>query len=286
MDNGTWNTVMPEGKSRLYGKNVLNRFLTVLLVSLFFVPLALGSDQNEIKIRFTSPPPGDPALELHKLPPEIRDTLKAVAEKYTLYLDVDKAISAGDPELYEYLFDRLSMSALLLRELKLAKYNIYEEGANNYRWIDPKGIFGHFKLVYKEPGKRIYHGSGFYDGRFMPRMEGEAIMVFKYHPVKDKKSWLMENQVYSYIKIDNTFYSTMAKILRPILPGLVRERMKNLFLASRNLSEWINRDPEEVYQRLEGSKRISRKDLIEFKHFFMDGRNRRLHNGATAGGQQ
>jgi hypothetical protein len=250
----------------------LAKALRVLIFAalLFSVPAVGETGGGEIAINFTAPPKGYPHLQLNKLPASERVTLREVADNYTLYMEAEKTLSAGDPQLYEYLFDRLALSSVLLRELKLARYNIYEESHQSYRWIDPKGVFGRFRLVYKEPGKRIYYGSGFYDGRLMPRVEGRVIMIFRYGPVGNPDTKLMQNEVYSYIEVKNILYSAVARILRPILPVVVKGRMNKLFTATKTLSEWITKDPEGVYRRLESSSRVSSRQLTEFKRMFVD----------------
>lgn len=266
---------MVDGKRPFFIRRGWIRFLTPALGVLLIIPAAFGQSQSEIEITFTSPPPGHPQLELSKLTPEKGDALLKVADKYTLYVVAAKTLSEGDPEMDEYLFDRLPLSALMLKELKLGNYNIYEQSPNKYHWIDPKGVFGQFHLVYKEPGKRIYYGSGFYDGKAMPRIDGEAIMIFVYHPAQGQSGRIMENEVYAYIKVDNYFFSTVTRVLRPLLPALVREKMNGLFLNSKALSEWIARDPADVYRRLEGTGRVPREELLEFKAFFLDNERRK-----------
>ncbi len=156
-----------------------------------------------------------------------------------------------------------------MRELKLARYNIYEDDPGSYRWIDPEGVYSRFKLIYKEPGKRIYFGSGYYAGRLTPRIDGSAIIVFLYRQVTVGDKSYMQSEIYGYIQVDNILFSTLAKVLRPILPLVVRKRMGNLINVTRTLSEWIAEDPTEVYHLLARSKHITPRELADFKQRFV-----------------
>lgn len=227
-----------------------------------------------LKISFTSPPPGYPQLELDKLPSSVSSVLRETADRHTFYIVTENTLAHGSPLLYEYLFDNLPLSIMLLRELNLAAYTIYEESPQSYRFMDPKGLFGHFKLVYKEPGKRIYYGTGFYDSRMMPRIEGKAIMIFHYSPAKGKDSRFMINKVYGYVEVDSILYSTLARMLKPILPGLVKRKLNSLITSSKSLSERISEDPSGIYRMLKRSNRVPDENLLKFKEYFIDGRSK------------
>ncbi len=267
-------------------RTALKKISRSIIPALAFLTLisasgAMGEDNFEIEVSFGSPPEGHPQLELEKLSPDVSEMLRKIADHPTLYMEIGNTLAEGDPYLYEYLFDRLSLSTILLRELELARYNIYELSPDKYSWVDPKGVFARFELIYKEPGKRIYYGSGFYDGRLMPRVDGKVVLVFLYHPVENHNPPVMLNEVYGYIEVDGFFFSTITKILQPFLPRLVRSKMNKLFTSTKTLTEWIARDPLEVYDRLEDTGRVHEDYLSEFKRFFMNGDEREFRSTVT-----
>src|SRR3989338_2929107 len=84
-----------------------------------------------------------------------------------------------------------------------------------------------------------------------------------------KKEGSMEIDIDLYLKSDEQGLSKVTKNIPFIIKSVIGEKADSYIESIRELSEWIHKDPGEVYNLLKDSRELNSKELNEFKERFL-----------------
>ncbi len=101
--------------------------------------------------------------------------------------------------------------------------------------------------LYQDRQSRLYYVEGTHDGRFLPRVSGKALVLFKLQPVKDRQGIeSIDNTMVAYLRLDNRLYSGLLSLLRPLIGNVVNRQVMKAFDAVRRLAGAMRDQPDQV----------------------------------------
>lgn len=90
-------------------------------------------------------------------------------------------------------------------------------------------------------------------------------MVLTFEHKADGEGSYVENDLYGYIKINNTFVAYLVKLLQPIIGSVAHEKIRHILSVGAAVSEMAYRDPAGFLKKLEKSPELPRKEIDEFR---------------------
>lgn len=149
--------------------------------------------------------------------------------------------------VYLYLLEHPVMAAALANRLDLGLYKAELRGPEEFWATDGEGTGGIVHPLYQDRSTRIYYIEGTHDGRFLPRVSGKALVLFKLQPVTDLQGIeSMDNTMVAYLRLDNRLYSGLLSILRPLIGTVVTRQVVKAFDAARRLAVAMRDRPNQV----------------------------------------
>lgn len=151
--------------------------------------------------------------------------------------------------LYEFLLSRPDITAALARALGAARYRVSRDGESGYRGEDGKGAKGHFVLVERGEGRRVYFAQGTYDKPLLPTIAGRLVLVMEYRTNGPGDPGI-ENRIQGFVRIDTPIIGTLAKLARPLVKRAMDKKVQHLFEKVARLLDAASADPPEALRRL------------------------------------
>ncbi|MBI5748265.1 MAG: hypothetical protein HZA00_04000 [Nitrospinae bacterium] len=206
------------------------------------------------------------AIPFKSIPAKYRDILQKIINKENIFLKWRDEDIETSTAIFNYLLDRPVLTSTILTELGIASYQI-EKDDGLFKYDDGHGLTGDLKIAYKKIGEKIYHGNYIYTtGVGVPvRLSGEWVLILKYK----EKIQLLEIDIDLYLTIGDEGIGRIAKDLPFILKSIMTEKVNSYIESVREISEMIQSDPDDVYDRLKESGEIKDRDLREFKKIIL-----------------
>lgn len=173
--------------------------------------------------------------------------LEPILMQYTTANKVGPIRTPLPEEVYLYLLEHPVMAAALANRLDLGLYKAELRGPGEFWATDGEGTEGIVYRLYQDRRTRIYYVEGSHDGRFLPRVSGKALVLFKLQPVKDGQGIeSMDNTMVAYLRLDNRLYSGLLSMLRPLVGNVVTRQVVKAFDAARRLAGVMRDHPDQV----------------------------------------
>ena len=155
----------------------------------------------------------------------------------------------------------------MVRELNRGTWAIERDpgSADAFFVADGKGMRLRFELLLREPTRRFYLSTGEFDMGLLPKLEGRTLVVLRAVPERG----LVRTDAVVYVKVDTPFYATLAKGLRGVVEGVVRERSGYFIRAARWVAEEAAARPDWLYTQVKESKEVDQAVLEEFRRRFL-----------------
>ncbi|MBI4377549.1 MAG: hypothetical protein HY578_00465 [Nitrospinae bacterium] len=204
-------------------------------------------------------------IQINSIPLKDRDNVKKITEEKTSFLNWrDEEIKTG-AGIFNYILDRPEFTPTILTELDIANYQIEGEG-KILHFDDGEGMTGELKMLYKRGNERMYQGTYLYTaGIGVPlRLSGEWVSVLKYN----EKGEELGIDIDLYLKSGDSGLGRVTKEIPIIIESIMFERINFYIDSLRELSELIQSEPDDVYDRLKESREISKKELKELETNF------------------
>ncbi|MCI0370114.1 MAG: hypothetical protein L0214_01725 [candidate division NC10 bacterium] len=182
-------------------------------------------------------------------------------------------VNSGLP-LYEFLLSRPDITAALARAVGAAGYRVSPDGEDGYRGEDGKGAKGHFMLVERGEGRRVYFARGTYDKPLLPTIAGRIVLVLEYK-TNGPADPRVENRVQGFVRIDTPIVGTLARIGRPLVKRAMDKKVRHLFDKIARLLDASSADPSEALRRLAEDGPRSPQDLETLRQLLEAERSRR-----------
>ena len=206
-----------------------------------------------------------------RLTSDDRQALEEVVSGPTLSREVKEVKFRSRKEVYEYLLNHPDFAAAVARAFGLSEYQIVKDAkvvrasGDSYWGTDGRGATGHFRVVYADEKKRVFFLDGTLNKNWLPTIFARSVMVLIFDHKADREGSYVENDLYGYIKIDNTLVAYLAKLLRPIIGSMAHEKIKHILSVGATVSEVAYRDPAGFLKKLEESPELPRKECDEFR---------------------
>jgi len=195
--------------------------------------------------------------------------VKKVVDSYTFYRRIEQKRFNGTASAFNFLLDRMPMTAAMMREMGLEKYviSIREDGV--MMCDDKEGVVGTLEPMYCAPNKRIFYGDGTFSTGVVGRIRGESVVVLEY---AQEQPNVVCNTITVYIRV-HSFFSPLMRLASPIVRSMVSRKTTALLNASMKLSEQLVTDPEGVYREICDCRDITPEQLGEFRRIFIECRS-------------
>ncbi len=173
--------------------------------------------------------------------------LEPIIAHYTTANKVGPIRTPLSEQVYLYLLEHPVMAAALVNRLDLGLYKAELRGSEKFWATDGEGTEGIVHPLYQDRSTRIYYLEGTHDGRFLPRVSGKALVLFKLQSVKDGQGIeSMDNTMVAYLRLDNRLYSGLLSMLRPLIGNVVTRQVVKAFDAARRLAGVMRDHPDQV----------------------------------------
>lgn len=237
----------------------LLRFSSLITVLLAWMAgLSLAASENGL-------------VPFSRLTRDDRQALEEVVRGPTLSREIKGVKFRSRKEVYEYLLNHPDFAAAVARTFGLSEYQIVKDvevvraSGDSYRGTDGTGVTGHFRVVYADEKKRVFFLDGTLNKKWLPTIFARSVMVLIFEHKANGEGSYVENDLYGYIKIDNTFVAYLVKLLQPIIGSMAHEKIKHILSVGATVSELAYRDPADFLRKLEESPELSRQELDEFR---------------------
>ncbi len=252
--------------------------LTILLIAVvvFFAAHPMGapasSQVEPIPMSFLEKAEVRNLVPVECIAPSWRERVERIFEKHTLFVDAERNTLRSNMETYEYLFEELPFAIKLVNALDLERYEVRVEGENRFGGGDGRHIEGHFEVIYKERGKRVWYGWGHFDSALLPKVNGETLFILLYDEIEGKDGTLMDNKLYAYITVDNLVLATILKLVNIAFPTAVQRKLTEVFITGRVVAELVTCEPQGVYALLLADDRFTDEEREAFRQTFLSPR--------------
>ena len=194
-----------------------------------------------------SPHHADLMFPVEKVDPHWACRLDAIVSHYTTAGKVGPMRTSLSESLYRYLLDRPPLAATLINRLDLGPYKSEARGPGRFWGDDGEGTQGIVQLVYEDRISRIYYLEGTHDGRFLPHITGKAVVFLRMNQVSDADMMeAMDSTMVSYTKLDNPILSGLAFLLRPLIEGTVKRKLRKGVETVNRLGRLMRQHPDRV----------------------------------------
>jgi len=250
-----------------------------VVLGLFFLMFFLGGVLPAVADE-ASPRQGvalvDPGIPLDVLGPDGREKAQSVLNQALFSHSVGGMTSRSRPEVFEFLLDRPDFAATLARVLKVGRYRIERRGDGF--WLDDgAGATGHFKLLFADPRRRLYHVRLQYSKALLPTLEGQLLILLEYNHLTDGNGEpVIEQKVIGYAAPENGLTGTLAQLATALSPSSVEasvtKKVRRLFRHVGAITQMATDDAEGLVERLSRSAEVLPEPLQAFRELLFAGR--------------
>jgi hypothetical protein len=162
--------------------------------------------------------------------------------------------------VFLFLLDHPDFAAAVARALRLGKYHV-EARDDGYWGDDSRGARGMIRLLYADPGRRLYHLTGTYDTRALPTLRGQMLVLIEFQHEPDPSGGTqVETSVTGHVRLDTPLVGAIAQIAttlaRPAVEQAVERKVRRFFGTVARVSRWAHDEPEQFWAALEGHPEI------------------------------
>ena len=173
--------------------------------------------------------------------------LEPIIAHYTTANKIGPIRTPLPEDVYLYLLEHPVMTAALANRLDLGLYKAEMRGPEAFWATDGEGTEGIVRPLYQDRSTRIYYLEGTHDGRFVPRVSGKALVLFRLQPIKDGQGIeSIDNTMVAYLRLDNRLYSGLLSLLRPLIGTVLNRQVLKAFDAARRLAGAMRDHPDQV----------------------------------------
>ncbi len=240
-----------------------SRLSRILLLCLLFPAAAAAAETPACQVRVDDP---DVSFPFEKLDRAALCRAAPIINEHTTHRIMPSFSTPVSKPMYDFMLDHMVLSSALARGLGLAKYRIAHAGTDSFQGDDGDGSEGLITLLYRDPGRRVYHMQGGHHGKVIPLITGEAIILIE-NRAKDGEQGRgeIETRITTYSKIDNSVIAALVKVFQPLLRSVVNDKLAQGFLVVHQLGERMAADPEEVYRQAEAIPEADKADIEALK---------------------
>ena len=202
------------------------------------------------------------SIPYDQLSPDQAERVRDVMDTATLSTEFEREEVASSVATYDFLLDRLPLTARMVRALGLGKYvikSVEDEGC--LVLDDREGVKVSMYEVYRGEGLRVYYTKGYYQGPLLPKVRGRGVIALKYSQEGDR----IATNAKLWFRIDSGIARAMTKVFHPIVLSIVKDKGGVFVVAARQIAGRAAQDPEGLYETLKTSGRFTDEELGEYR---------------------
>jgi hypothetical protein len=187
-----------------------------------------------------SAPPWPPFLPARDtFPPDLAVSVERVWTDPTLSRTV-RGRSASVPfDTYIAFVDAPDVTTAAARFLKLAGYRVKALAADWYEADDNEGARGIYRVLLREPHRRVVLSWGEHHGGILGGIGGSALTVIDLR----ERDGVVDQELAAYVRIDNALAAALARLLLPIFGHLADRKLSEGFAVTAKVAEWALAHP-------------------------------------------
>lgn len=251
---------------RIQSKDILRAFAIVICLAPFLYP---STGQSETCV--LSPEHAGVTFPLEKVDPDWACRLAPIIGNYTTTSKLGPVQTPLPEMVYVYLLDRPPMTATLVNRLGIAPYQSETKGSGRYWASDGEGTEGVVHLVYHDRTSRVYYLEGSHNSRFLPDVTGKAVVLLRINPVTDSDGTeAVESTLVAYTRLDNRLLSGFVSLLRPLVGGIVTQKLTKGVNSVNRLSPMLRQQPDRVLSEAMKPPALSLDDVAFLKQALVE----------------
>lgn len=189
--------------------------------------------------------------EPERFPSEIRTEIVSVWSRYTITRVVSGQPAHVPLDLFRLFVDLPEVTAAASRHLGLAKYRVRQLGLDFYEAEDGEGAGGTYRVLVRDPYRRIMLTWGSHSSLLLGRITGASLTLLMFEPETDADGRpQIAQRVETFVRIDNQVAAFFARILLPLFAGYADRKIVETFNVTAQVSEWAHGDPTTFCQWL------------------------------------
>ena len=215
-------------------------------------------------------------VPLTRLGDEARSRAETVLEGSLFSHRVSGLRSRSREPIFTFLLDHPDFAAAVARALRLGKYQV-EARDGGYWGDDTRGARGLMRVLYADAGRRLMHLDGMYEGRGLPTIRGQMLLLVEFDHQDDPKGGTrVEVSITGHVRLDTPLVGPVAllatTLARPAVERAVDRKVRRFFDTVARVSRWAHDQPQEFWAALDGHPEI-RQDatLVAFREILLDG---------------
>jgi len=174
-------------------------------------------------------------------PPDVVSAVEHVWSEPTLRRTVQGPPARAPFDAYLAFVDTPDVTAAAARFRKLARYEVEPLDDDRYVADDRDGARGMYRVLVREPNRRVMVSWGQHSGSILGTIRGSALTVLDLTTHDDA----VEQTLTAYVRIDNRVAAAIAKLLVPLFGYLADRKLVEGIRVSAAIAEWAVEQPAE-----------------------------------------
>ncbi len=174
-------------------------------------------------------------------PPDVVSAVEHVWSEPTLRRTVQGPPARAPFDAYLAFVDTPDVTAAAARFRKLARYEVEPLDDDRYVADDRNGARGMYRVLVREPNRRVMVSWGQHAGSILGTIRGSALTVLDLTTHDDA----VEQTLTAYVRIDNRVAAAIAKLLVPLFGYLADRKLVEGIRVSAAIAEWAVEQPAE-----------------------------------------
>lgn len=209
----------------------------------------------------TAWPPFLPARD--QIAPDIAAAVEHVWNQPTLQRSVRGPRVAAVPfGLYEAFIDAPDVTAAAARHLRLARHEVRAVDTDTYEASDRDGARGRYRILVREPGRRVILSWGEHAGGLLGTVSGSALTELHYAA----RAGGVEQQLSAYVRIDDEATARLARLLVPLFGFIADRKLAEGLVLCAQTTTWAAAHPEEFRTWLEAQPIARERRDVMLRH--------------------
>ena len=179
--------------------------------------------------------------------------------------------------VFTFLLDHLDFATAVARALRLGQY-VATPLDDGYWGDDRRGASGRIRVLHAEEGRRLFHLEGTYEGRRLPTINGQMLVLIEFQHGDDAGGGTqVEASLTGHVRLDTPLIGGLAQlaatVARPTLERAAERKVRRFFSTVARVSRWAYDEPEKVWAALEGHPEVPQDaTLAAFREILLAGR--------------
>lgn len=230
----------------------------VVVLSLILVGITHGASTDNCSLASEH---GEMTFPVDRLTAESRCLLADVIDDPSASGVIGPDLTPIGADLYEYLLDHPTVTAMLMQGLGMGTFQITAKGPNRY-WVDDgDGAEGLLSLLFQDTHSRIYYIDGQHRSPLFPTIKAKTAVFMRIMPGPTIEGHsVVQTILMSYTRFEDGMLIRLMRLLKPLVARAVTRTLTKEFSMTHRLGMLIAEEPQRVLQETARLSSASSKD--------------------------